>query len=119
MYEPQFKIFYEIPIYELTRVEKEARETMEIDDIVKVDERLPWPEVEFLFGEDEEYQDIIADIMRNVTLSISNITTCAAVLKNFQLFLSQLVFILSNLGVQKILQYGIINSKIKHRKITE
>lgn len=80
MYEPQFKVFYEVPIYELTRVEKEARTSMEIDDIVQVDTKIPWPEVAFLFGEDEEYQDIIAEIMRNVTISISNVTTCAEVI---------------------------------------
>ena len=79
LYEDQFKVFYEVPIYELTRVEKELRLSMDIDGIVPVDPKMPWPEVEFLFGEDEEYQDIIAEIMRNVTISISNVTNAADV----------------------------------------
>jgi hypothetical protein len=35
----------------------------------------PWPEVEFLFGEDENYQDIVSEIMKSVTLSITQITS--------------------------------------------
>ena len=53
---------------------------MDIDDIVhQVDSKMPWPEVEFLFGEDEEYQCIIAEIMHNVTISIQNVTSAADV----------------------------------------
>jgi hypothetical protein len=34
----------------------------------------PWPEVAYLFGEDENYQDMVLDIMSNITLSITNIS---------------------------------------------
>jgi len=61
-------------------VEKEARLSMNIDDIVQVDSKMPWPEVEFLFGEDEEYQCVIAEIMHNVTISIQNVTSSADVI---------------------------------------
>ena len=74
LYEPRFELFYETPIYELTRTQKEDRLSMNIEHIVPVDERRPWPEVEYLFGEDENYTDIVADIIRNVTLSIKNVT---------------------------------------------
>ena len=77
LYEDQFKVFYETPIYELTRLEKEVRLTMDTENIVQIDERMPWPEVEFLFGEDEEYQDLIAQIMRDITISLSNATSSA------------------------------------------
>ena len=50
---------------------------MDTESIVQIDERMPWPEVEFLFGEDEEYQDLIAQIMRDITVSLSSATSSA------------------------------------------
>ena len=35
----------------------------------------PWPEVQFLFGEDENYQDVVSEIMKSVTLSITQVTS--------------------------------------------
>ncbi len=34
----------------------------------------PWPDVEFLFGEDESYQLVISEIMRTVTKSLSKLS---------------------------------------------
>ena len=65
LYEPAFELFYETPIYELNRLQKEDRLNMHIEHIAPIPEdRRPWPEVEYLFGEDENYTDIVADIMR-------------------------------------------------------
>ena len=33
----------------------------------------PWPEIDFVFGEDEVYQDTIAELTRYVTVSLSNV----------------------------------------------
>jgi len=83
LYEPVFELFYETPIYELSRLQRQDRLQMNIADIVplgdnsKKEDRLPWPEVEYLFGEDENYTDIVAEIMRNVGLSISGVSQYA------------------------------------------
>ena len=39
-----------------------------------VEAKRPWPEVEFLFGEDENYQEIVSEIMQNVTTSITKVS---------------------------------------------
>jgi hypothetical protein len=36
-----------------------------------------WPEVEFLFGEDENYQELVYNVMRLATLSINSVTNVA------------------------------------------
>ncbi len=46
------------------------------------EERLPWPEIEYLFGEDENYTDLVAEIMKNVTMSISSVFNYAEVTIN-------------------------------------
>ena len=90
MHEPTFEIFYETPIYELTKAQREAKYNMTekeeneenlemvLNEVV-VEEKMPWPDVEFLFGEDESYQDIVAGIMKTVTYSINSVTTFAEV----------------------------------------
>ncbi len=40
----------------------------------KYEDLQPWPEVAYLFGEDENYQDMVLDIMSNITSSITNIS---------------------------------------------
>ena len=53
----------------------------------------PWPEVEFLFGEDEHYQDIVSEIMKSVTLSITQVTSYIEVFymnKFFVIFVTKL-----------------------------
>jgi hypothetical protein len=35
---------------------------------------IPWPDVDFLFGEDESYQIIVSDLMRTVTKSLSKLS---------------------------------------------
>lgn len=35
----------------------------------------PWPEVEFLFGKDEEYQDMVSDVMKIVNTSLTSVTS--------------------------------------------
>lgn len=96
LHEPRFKMFYETPIYELTQIERQARlglnfETTkagtELDDLISyyylsLEQQLssplpsqrPWPEVEFLFGEDESYQELVYALMRQVTYSINSVT---------------------------------------------
>lgn len=69
MHEPKFKVFYETPDYELTRVARQLKYSIENEDL---DNRIPWPEVEFLFGEDTSYQDLVSDIMKIVTTTLSN-----------------------------------------------
>ena len=66
LHEPKFRIFYETPDYELTRVGRELKLTQESEELI------PWPEVEFLFGEDTAYLDLVSEIMRLVTTSLSN-----------------------------------------------
>ncbi len=36
-------------------------------------QNVPWPEIEFIFGEDLDYQILISDIMKIVTMSLSNV----------------------------------------------
>ena len=75
LHEPRFNIFFEQPIYELTNAEKQARLTMNMEDWeTKYQSMQPWPEVEFLFGEDENYQDMVMRIMSHITSSITFIT---------------------------------------------
>ena len=101
LHEPRFKLFYETPVYELNRSERQARlgltsqsqdqqqhnqdfdnedpsnmahlplvsPTMTIDE-----QQRPWPEVEFLFGEDESYQELVYSVMSLVTHSINTVT---------------------------------------------
>ncbi len=70
LHEPKFKLFFETPAYELTQVEREGKYLIEKPTDLKV---MPWPEIEFIFGEDLEYQSLITDIMRIVTMSLSNV----------------------------------------------
>ena len=70
MHEPKFRIFYDTPDYELTTVGKELKYSSNISE-----EKTPWPEVEFLFGEDVSYLDIVSEIMRLVTTTLSNTLT--------------------------------------------
>jgi hypothetical protein len=75
LHEPKFNVFYEQPIYELTNLHKQVRLSMNIEDWEnKYKDLQPWPEVAYLFGEDENYQDLVLDIMSNITLSITNIS---------------------------------------------
>lgn len=115
LHEPRFKLFYETPIYELTRVERLARfgltpanftnppsaninnkpnnNNEELEEALDHfdeppsylplvnTERMgaaaferPWPEVDFLFGEDESYQELVYDVMRVVTHSINSVS---------------------------------------------
>ena len=66
MYEPKFSIFVDTPDYELTETEKALKYAEEKE------KRVPWPEVEFLFGEDVDYQDVVSDIMRIVNTCLRN-----------------------------------------------
>jgi hypothetical protein len=70
LHEPKFRIFYETPDYELTRVGKELKQSVNHSE--ELLNKTPWPEVEFLFGEDTSYLDIVSEIMRLVTTSLSN-----------------------------------------------
>ena len=75
-------MFRDTPVYELTRIEKENRlaALTNTEELKTAEEtKIPWPEVEFLFGEDENYQDIVAEIMRNVSSSITSLTSYAEV----------------------------------------
>lgn len=89
LHEPAFAIFYETPIYELTKTQREMRHNVlmtmsnapegePLDSEAEL-EKTPWPDVEFLFGEDESYQDIVASIMKCVTYSIDSVTAYAEV----------------------------------------
>ena len=69
LHEPQFEIFYKTPQYELTRTQREINLNVALDEV-----KQPWPEVEFLFGEDENYQETVSEIMQNVTKSITKVT---------------------------------------------
>jgi len=81
LHEPRFKLFYEIPVYELSRYEKELRESVTLEGVVINDNVRPWPEVQYLFGEDENYQDVITEIMTHLTLSLTNISNYIQVIK--------------------------------------
>jgi hypothetical protein len=70
LHEPKFRLFYETPAYELTQVEREGKYLVEKPSDSN---EVPWPETEFIFGEDLEYQTLISDIMRIVTMSLSNV----------------------------------------------
>jgi hypothetical protein len=75
LHEPKFSVFYEEPIYELTQLQKEARLSMNLDEWeMKYQNLQPWPEVAYLFGEDEAYQDLVMQIMSNITYSITSIS---------------------------------------------
>lgn len=67
MYEPKFSMFVDTPDYELTETEKTLKYSG--DNQLK---KIPWPEVEFLFGEDVDYQDVVSDIMRIVDTCLRN-----------------------------------------------
>ena len=124
MHEPCFKLFYEIPIYELTRVEKQARLNIssstsndikledkgEFDEFIRKsmseretffsncqDRRRPWPEVEFLFGEDENYQELVYNVMRLVTLSNNAVTS---VVESYNKY-CKMVYSIINLDIEK------------------
>lgn len=100
MYEPAFELFYETPIYELNRMQKEDRLNMHIENIAPIPEdRTPWPEVEYLFGEDENYTDIVAAMMRHVTLSITSVLTNADSYKKY----CQMVASMIKLNIDKTL----------------
>jgi len=46
LYEPAFELFYETPVYELSRLQRQDRLERNIDGVVPdVAERPPWPEV--------------------------------------------------------------------------
>ncbi len=77
MHEPKFRIFYDTPDYELTTVGKEAKYAMYNSD--EPIEKIPWPEVDFLFGEDVHYLDTVSEIMRIVTTTLSNTITFSKV----------------------------------------
>ena len=101
LYEPAFELFYETPIYELNRLQKEDRLNMHIEHIAPIPEdRRPWPEVEYLFGEDENYTDIVADIMRHVTQSISSVAASAETYKKY----CQMVASIIKLNIEKTLK---------------
>ena len=81
MHEPRFKLFYEIPVYELSRYEKQLREGITLEGVVINDHVRPWPEVQYLFGEDEHYQDVISEIMTHLTTSLTNISSYIQVIE--------------------------------------
>ena len=72
--EPVFELFCVEPIYELTTVEKELRASMKEANILTESQTQLWPDVDFLFGEDESYQLIISDIMRSISASLTKIS---------------------------------------------
>lgn len=96
LHKPQFELFYQVPIYELTRVEREMRQSLNFNDEIKT----PWPEVEFLFGEDEEYQDIVADVMKSVTTSLTSVTSYSNTFKEY----CQMVESTIKLKIEKTIQ---------------
>jgi hypothetical protein len=81
LHEPRFKIFYEIPVYELSRYEKQLRESITQEGVIINENVRPWPEVQYLFGEDEDYQDVISQIMTHLTTSLNNISTYIQVIE--------------------------------------
>ncbi len=44
------------------------------DEQISHDSRIPWPDVDFIFGEDQNYQLIVSKIMKTVTKSLSYLT---------------------------------------------
>jgi hypothetical protein len=71
-HEPQFKLFCQTPIYELTTNEKESRFEL-IEQYDCKDQFLPWRQLEFLLGEDESYHEIVSKIMKEITKSLENL----------------------------------------------
>ena len=76
-------MFYDTPDYELTETEKIFKYSNFNSGVNHLDSKIPWPEVEFLFGEDEVYQDIVADTMRIVTTWLTNTINFVGVLYSF------------------------------------
>jgi hypothetical protein len=54
----------------MTRYQKLMKDE---NERIRVETRAAWPDADFLFGEDVNYQDIIAGIMRMVTTWVSNV----------------------------------------------
>jgi hypothetical protein len=84
LHEPHFKVFCDTPLYEMTQTQRNLLNIgiNEYDEVKR-----PWPEVEFLFGEDENYQEIVSEIMQNVTASITKVTKYIEVFLSFFDFL--------------------------------
>lgn len=90
LHDPQFALFYEIPLYELTTVERELREStiesnilLGLGDEQTYSKLYPWPDVDFLFGEDENYQLMVSEVMKTFTLSLSKLTEYSESYKQF------------------------------------
>ena len=81
----------------------------------------PWPEVEFLFGEDENYQEIVSEIMQNVTASITKVTKYIEVLKLRIFFDFINNFLIQNklIELSKLLRSNHGHNKIEHRKLNQ
>lgn len=105
LHEPQFRLFYQTPIYELTTIEKETREKMNINDIEMPGDAInlrPWPEVEFLFGEDENYQYIVSDLMKNITESLNEANEYSMKFNKYcEMVESSLILNISNETIKK------------------
>ena len=58
----------------MTRTQRDMLNNVNSDEYDGIEAKRPWPEVEFLFGEDENYQEIVSEIMQNVTTSITKVS---------------------------------------------
>ena len=83
---------------------------MSIENIAPlIEDRRPWPEVEYLFGEDENYSDIVAEIIKNVTYSISSVIQYSETYKKY----CQMVNSAIKLDIDKTLSQKTLGNKLK------
>ena len=106
LHEKEFEIFYEDPIYELSEAEKESRLMNLIRDCVEsrlehARAKTPWPEVDFIFGEDEHYQQTVSNIMGIVTQSLNQLEKYAC--DNYSIYCEMIRSILK-LNIEEALE---------------
>jgi hypothetical protein len=101
LHEPQFELFCQEPVYELTTVERELRQSVKDANILSEEQLLPWPEVDFLFGEDESYQTVVADIMRTVTKSLSELNEYGQTYTNFCEMIESIILLKIEKSIKK------------------
>lgn len=68
-----------------------------VSDQTRLNVERPWPEVEFLFGEDESYQELVYDVMRLITHSINAVSYYAESFNKY----CQMVYSIIRLDVER------------------